>query len=248
MNNLNWYDRHISLCELKKGIVSDIRNKEAGVFSNLSAIMLAVSFYLSGMDIASAAEKAGVPVEQASKAIKDENLVKKVKSKSKNNVPKAKPIVSPENKKIEKNDSSSKGSKGPKEEDAVSSDKPSLREMVSAIIEHEGLIPKQTPFRITNESMRKWNKIYGFDISHEEKPSNRKNFIFLKNAEDVVPAVESCLKNYANNPSKYGLSEKSTLKDILMKFDQTGSAGKIKFLRSKFPKLNVDDEFKSFVL
>ena len=79
--------------------------------------------------------------------------------------------------------------------------------IIEDIIEHEGLIPYQTPFRIYNAAMLILDHVLGFEIDKGfKKPENRKNFIFLKNEGDVYLAVWKQFFKYMENPLKYGLS------------------------------------------
>ena len=120
--------------------------------------------------------------------------------------------------------------------------------ILKLILKHEGLLPKQTPFRITNNTMRKWSTIHGFKIDKSAIiPANRKNFIFLQKASDVPKAVKKQFQNYATKPARYGLPTNVTLKDALLKFDQTGASGKMKYLIKKIPNLDLNQPLISFL-
>ena len=129
----------------------------------------------------------------------------------------------------------------------------SLNDFVSVIIQHENPIPKQTPFRITNEKMRNWNTIHGFPTdrfnpSYQERVKlNRQNFIFVKNPQHVFPAVVIQLKKYVANPAKYELPPNPTIKDAIYKFDQTGANGKIKYIQQKLPNININAPLSSLI-
>jgi len=110
-----------------------------------------------------------------------------------------------------------------------------LDTVIKYIIIHEGLVPFQTPFRITNPVMREWNTILGFKIKKDNIPEDRNNFIFLVNQDDVLKAVKQQFLNYNNNPSKYGLPNNPTIENAIRLFDQSGANGKIIFLESNIP-------------
>ncbi len=104
------------------------------------------------------------------------------------------------------------------------------------IIRHEGLVPLQTPFRITDDSMRRWVSMFDDTLKvaldpNAKKPKGRENFLFLKNQADLLPAVMEQFRLYAfRNPN-------ITIGDAVRVFDQTGSKGKLKFLREQgFPE------------
>lgn len=103
--------------------------------------------------------------------------------------------------------------------------------VLDLIIQHEGLEPYQTPFRITRPQMREWSTIHGFPVDRERVPSKgRENFLYLRNQEDLLPAVRQQFINYMKNPKKYGLKKTPTLEDAVKVFDQTGAEGKLKYL------------------
>ena len=85
--------------------------------------------------------------------------------------------------------------------------------------------------------MKQWSTIHGFEIDHlnpnyQERLKNRvQNFIFLKNPNDVYPAVLAQINKYIANPSKYQLPKNPTIKDIIYKFDQSNPSGKIKYIQ-----------------
>jgi hypothetical protein len=108
---------------------------------------------------------------------------------------------------------------------------------LQGVIQHEGLEPYQTPFRITSEAMRNWKTIHGYKINKEIVPSKgRENFIYLLNQEDLFPAVRQQFMNYATNPKKYGLPQNPTVEQAVKVFDQTGAQGKLNFLK----KMGID--------
>ena len=116
-----------------------------------------------------------------------------------------------------------------------------IDDLVNAIIKHEKLIDYQTPFRITALEMNNWKTIHGFDIdTNFKKPENRKNFIFLKNKEDVPKAIKKQLQKYVSNPSKYELPSNPTIKDIINTFDHTNSEGKLKLLSKDLKGFNSE--------
>jgi hypothetical protein len=126
--------------------------------------------------------------------------------------------------------------------------KVSLDKIVQLVIKHEGINGGQTPFRITSPAMRRWNKIYGYEIDKDiKKPENKKNFLYLKRESDVVGAVRKVFENYAKNPGKYGMSKSVTLEQALRKFDQTGANGKISFLKRNIPGLDVSKPLVDFI-
>ena len=103
---------------------------------------------------------------------------------------------------------------------------------IDGIVQHEGLEPFQTPFRISNDTMRQWNTIHGYKINKDIVPSKgREKFIYLQNQEDVIPAIRQQFLNYVTNPEKYGLPENPTVEQAVKVFDQTGAQGKLNFLK-----------------
>lgn len=106
-------------------------------------------------------------------------------------------------------------------------------DFVSLILQHEGLLPGQTPFRITSPAMRKWKTVHGYPIAKGVAPKGRENFLFLQNPMDVFPAVRKQFKNYLTKPGRYGLKGAPTVMQAISIFDQTGAQGKANFLRSR---------------
>ena len=119
--------------------------------------------------------------------------------------------------------------------------------LVKYVLIQEGLLPFQTPFRITSPAMANWNTILGFPISHDPKPDGRTNFIFLKNQDDVAKAVKQQFINYSENPIKYGLPENPTVGNAINIFDQSGTRNKIKYLEEKIPDFNKDELLKDII-
>lgn len=137
---------------------------------------------------------------------------------------------------VQKTTSSSKQKEEPP---VVQAKKISLDDIVDAIIKHEGLVKGQTPFRITNPSMKNWNTIHGLEIDKDTpKPVGRENFIFLKDASKVADAIKAQFKKYAKYPARYGFKGAPSLIDALAEFDQSGLSGKVAFILSRIPELN----------
>lgn len=117
-----------------------------------------------------------------------------------------------------------------------------LENICKEIIKHENLIPFQTPFRIDEAGkMRAWKHIQGFEIDWEKNakaPKERRNFIFLKNQEDLLPAVIRQFRSYQRQGYNF--------EEGVRKFDQTGANGKLKYLKEKFPNLDVSSEISAF--
>ena len=113
--------------------------------------------------------------------------------------------------------------------------------LANAIATHEGLEPFQTPFKITNDEMRKWNTIHGFKINKKVVPSKgREGFLYLQRQEDLMPAIIAQLKSYTTKTKQFGLPDNPTIEDAIRIFDQTGAKGKLEFLQ----KNNIDTKFK----
>lgn len=105
--------------------------------------------------------------------------------------------------------------------------KPSFTDL---IIQHEGLVPFQTPFRITSDDMAKWVSMFDDTIGIQldpnfKKPKDRQNFLFLKNKDDVFPAVQEQFRRFSERQP--GI----TVEDAVRIFDQTGADGKLNFLK-----------------
>ena len=80
--------------------------------------------------------------------------------------------------------------------------------------------------------MAQWNTIHGYKIDKKAaKSKGRENFFYLKNADEVKPAVEKQFKNYYQVPAKYSLPSNPTVEQAVRKFDQTGADGKLKMLK-----------------
>jgi hypothetical protein len=202
--------------------------KEAGWKENI--VFTALFLVLSGFSVSMASKKTHVSEEEINKAMRDKEMVDR-----------ARRIY---NEKV----------KGPTPSSLYFNLKDSpassvnLDEIVKVIIEHEGLIPGQTPFRYTSQEMKEWNDINGFAIDKTSpKPLNRQNFIFLKNPQDVPKAVKAQLIKYIKNPSKYNLKSDPTIKQIIEKFDQTGAQDKIKYLLARLPDLDINAPFSRYI-
>lgn len=110
-----------------------------------------------------------------------------------------------------------------------------LQQITQLVMQHEGLEPFQTPFRITDPSMKKWTSMFDDTLRVKLNPNavkgeGRQNFLYLQRQEDLVPAIAEQFRRYATNPKKYKLPDNPTVAQAIKKFDQTGAAGKIRFL------------------
>ena len=122
-----------------------------------------------------------------------------------------------------------------------------LDELVNHIITQEGLVKKQTPFKITHHKMRFWDTFLDFPILKGRKPWGRENFIFLRNPADVPKAIKQQFLEYKKNPSKYGLKENPTLGQAIRKFDQSNARGKISYLKKYMPNFNENTPLKDLI-
>lgn len=223
----NWY----------KDYLNEKMEKEAslkqGVIISLISMLSGVSAWFEASHIRDFLDKRNVPYEQFTDVVNNiNNTSKSLEEMDKSDIILAKHNIQPESdnmnitkdKAINVNDSNFE-----------------IDDIVDAIIKHEGLIEGQTPFRITNPIMRKWNTIHGFEINKNANiPENRRNFIFLKNPNDVKKAVKQQILNYIKMPERYGLPNNPSLVQIIKVFDQSGSEGKIKYLQNKFPSLDLN--------
>lgn len=114
--------------------------------------------------------------------------------------------------------------------------------LTDATVQTEGLIPGQTPLRITNDTMRNWGTIQGVPIDKEAIiPPERRNFFFVK-PDQVNKVIRKQWQNYINKPEKYGLTEDSTLKEVVEVFDQENPQNKMNLLQQQ--GVNMFDKIK----
>lgn len=106
----------------------------------------------------------------------------------------------------------------------------SYKKFVKKVIEHEGLEPNQTPFRITNPKMGKWTSM--FDNTRKiklnpnaKKSKGREKFLYTEKAEDVEPAVAEQFSRYQ------GRKKDITVEEAVRTFDHTGADGKLEYLK-----------------
>jgi len=187
--------------------------KEAGWKQDIlsGAVGACILFFL-GHSIFEAAKKMKVPENEVIEALQDDNIVNQAKQKAE--------------------EFKNQTPQAPKINSTA---------LVNEILKHENLIPGQTPFRITNPQMREWNTIHGFEIDKTSpRPENRKNFFFLKNHDEIPQSVKIQFKKYSLYPQDYGLKPNPTLKEGIEVFDQTGSAGKITYLKKVFPYIDFN--------
>lgn len=104
--------------------------------------------------------------------------------------------------------------------------------LINAILQHENLEPLQTPFRITDPKMAEWTSMFDSTTPIALNPSatkskGREKFLYLQNQADLEPAVQEQFNRYLKrNPE-------ITIQDAIKIFDQSGAAGKLKFLQGK---------------
>jgi len=102
-------------------------------------------------------------------------------------------------------------------------------ELAALMVRHEGLVEKQTPFRITDPSMEKWTSMFDSTIRapldpKAKKPKGREKFLFVPEGGDVPGMVQEQMRRYSERNPKWSLAQG------VEKFDQTGAKGKLKFL------------------
>lgn len=117
-------------------------------------------------------------------------------------------------------------------------------DFINAILQHEGLVPLQTPFRITDPKMANWVSMFDDTIRTQLdpnaiKPKDRQNFLFLKNQADLIPAVAEQFRRYRERNPNWRII------DAIRKFDQTGSKQKLNFLKEQ--GFNPEDPISSVV-
>jgi len=119
-----------------------------------------------------------------------------------------------------------------------------LKHFGRSIVEHEGLEPYQTPFRITKPSMAKWTSMFDdtmkFKLNPNAKKGNlRQNFLYAVNQDDIQPAVIEQFRRYSErNPD-------ISIADAIRIFDQTGAKGKIEYIKKQgiSPKAKLSQLF-----
>ena len=118
---------------------------------------------------------------------------------------------------------------------------PSILDYLTKITQDtEGLLPGQTPIRITNDNMRNWKTIQGIPIAYPENmPKDRKNFFWVSPGMEKE-VIKRQWKSYFKNPKRFGLNENSTIEDIIKIFDQTNPKNKLKALKD----LGIDPKSK----
>jgi len=240
--------------------------KEAGWKENVQyGIMAAMVAVFFGSGIMNAAKKHNVSEEELSSALRNKDLVNQAKEivqdvdPAQNTMSLGRPQMTP-SPELRTSPTGSYGSPLP---ETVSEDTAKeigqyeaqtnetavplgIDDFVGALLEHEDLVEKQTPFRYTSKAMRRQNTIHGFEIDKTSpRPKDRMNFIFLKNPEDVPKAVKRQLEKYMREPTRYNLSPKPTIEEALKKFDQDKPEGKMKYLKQQFPKVNFKASLSS---
>lgn len=259
---MNWYEKcsvsedsfikEAGLEDWFKGIFTPSFSKDS-IVSNLS--MYAIIMLLSGSPLASveawadnAASKSQIDPQTIRETVKKVPVINLNQFKSMTNEQKKAYINSVKNK-VKIVSKTSMATQPVQKTDKTPSNVIGLDSIVNAVIKHEGLLPFQTPFRITSKEMRTWGKIHGYEIDWDKNKNaekGRQNFIFLKNKEEVFPAVKTQLEKYRDNPTKYGLKKNATLAETLALFDQSGVSGKIKAMKKELPNLDEKALMSSF--
>ena len=116
------------------------------------------------------------------------------------------------------------------------------KDFVDLVIQHEGVKGNQTPFRITDPKMGKWTSMFDDTIRTKLDPGAKKapgteNFLYTQDPKDVKPAVHEQFRRYDERTP--GI----TVEDAVRIFDQSGAAGKLKFLQQNGidPKSKIKD-------
>ena len=217
--------------------------KKAGWQENVSySLMAAVLMVFLGSGIQNAAQKNNISEQEVATALQNKAIVDKAKEMAKNITPQetsGNTSVGSYNTPSPVIPSDSQENSNKTNPDLISNI--DIDTFVKLILAHENLIEGQTPFRYTSKAMRKWNTIHGYEIDNtSNKPYDRRNFIFLKNPQDVPKAVKKQLSNYAFFPARYNLGENPTIEDAIKKFDQENPERKIKYLKEKIPEINLN--------
>lgn len=126
--------------------------------------------------------------------------------------------------------------------------------LTEVTIDTEGLMPGQTPIRITNDTMRGWETIQGIPVQYPEVvPEDLKNFFWT--APNQVPEVVKRQYQSYTDPGKwrqFNLTEESTVEDMIRTFDQQNPEEKIKRMKEagydlsqKISELNMESRYQS---
>ena len=119
-----------------------------------------------------------------------------------------------------------------------------IDDLLDSSLKTENLLPGQTPLRITNDTMRKWNTIQGISIDKKAViPKDRQNFFWVA-PKDRNTVIKRQWKRYFTHPKHFNLTPNSTLEDAVKKFDQQHPENKIKYLRNK--GINIKEKLKDF--
>jgi len=196
--------------------------KEAGMRENISALFFAFSLISGGASAAEAAAKANVPVQTIVQKI-DFNAMKSMTNEQKKQYldsikGKISEQVVPSTIEPQPIDTSN-GT------DTSKIDKITIEDFVSLILKHENLLPRQTPFRITNEDMKNWDTIYGFEIDKtmdQERDDLRKQIEILKTRNDksskkILLKLEARLRKYENAKNFIFLKNDSDVRPAVRK-------------------------------
>jgi hypothetical protein len=122
--------------------------------------------------------------------------------------------------------------------------KPKLADILTqSTMQTEGLIPGQTPLRMPDNKKHAFkNTVQGVPLdwgAHAKAPKERQNFYFVQPGSEQK-VIKKQWQNYFNKPGNYGLTDESTISDVIKKFDQERPINKLKILE----KNNIDIKMK----
>jgi hypothetical protein len=118
----------------------------------------------------------------------------------------------------------------------------SVDDIVQKMLEQEGVLssPGKTPLMIGGKwraSALRDGIVYGrFEVDKEK--TSKSKFLYMKNPEDVPKIVRFLIET--RYPGNFGLPKVPTLRQIVVKFDQSNSAGKIQYLKQHLPGIDLD--------
>lgn len=114
--------------------------------------------------------------------------------------------------------------------------------LTASAIKTEGLLPGQLPLRMPADKSKAFkNTVQGVPLdwsAHSKAPADRKNFYFVAPGQEAK-VIKKQWQNYFATPGKYGLTNDSTIGDVIRKFDQSNPKHKLKFLQDNNIDINM---------